>query len=320
MSPTIHVLTVGNLPRRGPGVLQRFLIQIVAKVTVALLLGPGLIGTALAAEPPPAAAAQQRAWLVGHLVTDMQNVGSFNGNDVARMTSLVNSLADSQVGLLAQFYYLTREKAEQDVALYDLGQTESGGALAQAQAQVAGLLAQLQSQIQQTYAELAALNSGCQTLGQFTYASVPGWCANNQYAIPDAYYSGGCYVGPAYSAAYCGAYAAPVYKIFYNRGSRYNYWTSHGYIQHRVVRTGRLPVVTHAPVVVKHVAPPAIHHQVKARPVGHPQVHAVAHAHPRAAAHHVTHVKAHVAPRAHVQHVAHTAHAAHGSGGHGRRR
>ena len=325
MNALVRILTVGSLPLNGLVRYRRIVTQIVVKFVVAALLGPGLIGTALAVDPPPATAAQQRAWLVGHLVTDMQNVGSFSSADVARMTALVNGLTDDQAALLSQFYFLTRAKAEQDVALYDAGQTQTGDALAQARAQVAGLLAQLQSQIQQTYAELAAANSGCQTLGQLTYASVPGWCADNQYAIPDTYYNGGCYVGPAYSAAYCGAYAAPVYRTFYNQGSRYNWWTSRGYIHHPVVRTARLPKVIHAPAaVVRHVAPPhgkpvvavrkhaaapAVHHVRQSRPAGHPRTHAVAHAH--AAPH--PHV-------AHVAHAAHAAHAAHGSAGHGRRR
>jgi hypothetical protein len=64
------------------------------------------------------------------------------------------------------------------------------------------------------------------------YASVPGWCAYNRYAIPDWYYGNGCYVGPVFSAGYCDAYAVPVYNTFYNRGSRYNYWNSRAYVYH----------------------------------------------------------------------------------------
>ena len=150
------------------------------------------------------------------------------------MVTLVNSLTDDQVGLLARFYYLTREKTEQDAQLYAVQQTESEDALAQAKAQVADLLAQLQSQIQQTYSELATINPGCETLCQVAYASVPGWCAYNQYAIPDWYYNNGCYVGPVYSAGYCGAYAVPVYNAFYNRAATTTSGTA-GYTQHRQI-------------------------------------------------------------------------------------
>jgi len=337
MTPAIHIPTTGGPEKRAPGICQRILIRIAVKVMVVALFGPGLIGTAFAIEQPPATASQQRAWLVGHLVTDMQNVGSFTSSDLARMTSLVNALTDQQASLLAQFYYLTREKTEQDTQLYDVGQSDTAAALAQAKAQAAGVLAQLQNQIQQLYSELASINSGCQTLCQVAYASVPGWCAYNQYAIPDAYYSNGCYVGPVYSANYCGAYAVPVYKVFYNHGSHYNWWSRKAYIHKKIAPIARLPKVIHAPAaVVKHVAPvqhkpvaivkkhAAAHvvHVNKARPASRAHArahttHVAAHSHPKAAAHRVAHVRAHAAPRAHVQHAAH---ASHGSGGHGRRK
>jgi hypothetical protein len=195
-----------------------------------------LTGTSLAIDQPPETAPQQRAWLLSCLVTDMQSVGSFTSDDIARTVTLVNTLTDEQVSLLARFYYLTRAKTEQDAHLYavQLGDTEE--ALAQAKAQVADLLTQQHNQIEQTYSELATINPGCQTLCQIAYASVPGWCAYNRYAIPDWYYNNGCYVGPVFSAGYCGAYAFPVYSTFYNRGSRYNYWNSRAYIHNSITR------------------------------------------------------------------------------------
>ena len=167
----------------------------------------------------------------------MQSVGSFKSDDIAQTVTLVNSLTDDQVSLLARFYYLTRAKTEQDAQLYAVQQTDTGEALAQAKAQVADLLTQLHNQIEQTYSELATINPGCETLCQVAYASVPGWCAYNQYAIPDWYYNNGCYVGPVFSAGYCGAYAVPVYSTFYNRGSRYNYWNSRAYVHNNITRT-----------------------------------------------------------------------------------
>jgi hypothetical protein len=214
------------------------LTKIAVKVLVAFVLAPGLIGTARAVDQPPETAPQQRAWLLSHLVTDMQSVGSFTSDDIAQMITLVNTLTDDQASLLAQYYYLTREKTEQDASLYAVQQTEGDDALAQAKAQVAELLAQLQSQIQQTYSDVATINPGCETLCQIAYASVPGWCAYNQYAVPDWYYSNGCYVGPCYSENYCGAYAVPVYNVFYNHGSRYNWWTSRNYFHNNIVRIG----------------------------------------------------------------------------------
>jgi hypothetical protein len=308
-------------------------------LAAAVLLVIGLTGTALAIEQPPATAPQQRAWLLSHLVTDMQSVGSFMSDDIARMVTLVKALTDDQASLLARFYYLTREKAEQDASLYAVQQTEGDDALAQAKAEVAGVLAQLQSQIQQTYSEVATINPGCETLCQFAYASVPGWCAYNQYAVPDSYYSNGCYVGPAYSAGYCGGYAVPVYQTFYNRHSHYNYWSSRSYVHNNVVRIGHgahwnpavtgarhpnavahngavtanrnalpvprhsnpLPKVNHAPAAVARHNAPKLHNPAA---VARNQVHASGanHSQPHAMAH--SQPKSGTHPKAHAQ--AHT--------------
>ena len=135
------LLHTGKIRQRRPA-------EFAAMVFVAILLAFGMTGTAVAMDQPPDTAPQQRAWLTSHLVTDMQSVGRFTSNDIAQMVTLVNSLTDDQVNLLARFYFLTREKTEQDAQLYAVQQTESGDALAQAKAQVADLLTQLHNQIQ----------------------------------------------------------------------------------------------------------------------------------------------------------------------------
>jgi hypothetical protein len=181
-------------------------------------------------------------------------------------------------------------------------------------------------------------------LCQIAYASVPGWCAYNQYAIPDWYYGNGCYVGPVCSAGYCGAYAVPVYNTFYNRGSRYNYWNSRTFVHNNITRIAhwhdaisRIHGSQHGPTVAMHhnVAPVL---KVNRSPLAlakhnnsHPRTRAVAHSRPKAAAHPKARTLAHAAPRPHPQHVAHVArprhvaHAhpqhvarAHAQSGHGR--
>ena len=83
----------------------------------AVLLGVFLTaGTALAIDQPPQGAEQQRAWLVGHMVGDMQALGTFDGNALAKLPGIVSSLTDEQVALLAQYYFLTRSKTVQDAA------------------------------------------------------------------------------------------------------------------------------------------------------------------------------------------------------------
>jgi hypothetical protein len=337
MNHAIDILATGGPEERAPGICQRMLAQITFKLAMVLTVALGLTGTAFAIEQPPDTAPQQRAWLLSHLVTDMQSVGSFTGGEIGQMVTLVNSLTDDQISLLTRFYFLTREKTEQDAQLYAVQQTDTDEALAQAKAQVADLLTQLQNQIQQTYSELAASDSGCQTLCQIAYASIPGWCAYNQYAIPDWYYSNGCYVGPAYSANYCGGYAVPVYNAFHNRGSRYNYWNSRNYLHNNIARIGHygtnhvhgsqpgfavkanhnatpvlkynkpLSKVNHAPLAFAKHNTPTFHNPaslVKNHVVSHAQQ-SVTHNHPNSAAHPKAHAQAHATP--HPQHVAHAA-------------
>jgi hypothetical protein len=74
--------------------------MIAIKTLVAFLLATFLTtGRALAIDQPPQYPQQQRAWLIGHLVTDMDALGVFDGNALARVPSIINSLTDDQVAL-----------------------------------------------------------------------------------------------------------------------------------------------------------------------------------------------------------------------------
>ena len=229
-------------PRGAEHNLRRRATGLAAKVLATALLLVCLSGTCQAMDQPPAAAPQQRAWPLNHLVADMRSTGSFPSPDLAEVASLLNSLTDDQISLLAQYYCLTRAKTEQDARLFAIELSETQEALAQAKAECADLLTQQQVQIEQTYADLAPLNASCQTLCQVAYASIPGWCAFNRYAVPVWYYNGGCYVGPVFSAVYCGTYAAPLYRIFYDLGSRDNYWNSRAYLHNNLTR---ITIVAH---------------------------------------------------------------------------
>ena len=90
--------------------LRRQAAGLAAKALATVLVLACLTGTCLATDQPPETAPQQRAWLLSRLVTDMQSVGSFTSDDIARTVTLVNSLTDDQVSLLARFYYLTRAR------------------------------------------------------------------------------------------------------------------------------------------------------------------------------------------------------------------
>ena len=100
-----------------------------------------MAGTAFAIDQPPQEPDQQRAWLVGHLVTDMEALGTFDGNALAKVPGIVNALTEDQVALLAQYYYLTRSKTEQDASLYAMQQQgDTDEQVNAAKAEVADLL------------------------------------------------------------------------------------------------------------------------------------------------------------------------------------
>ena len=192
-------------------------------VTTAFLLMLFLLaGTAFAIDQPPQEPEQLRPWLVGHLVTDMEALGTFDGTTLAKVPGIVNALTDDQVALLAQYYFLTRSKTEQDAGIYSLQQ--QGYAEEQvngAKAEVADLLTEMNDQTVACYDQFVSMPEPVQYLAQICYASVPGWCCHARCFVPDWYYDNGCYVGPCYNAAYAGIWGVPVYNAYYNHGSHF---------------------------------------------------------------------------------------------------
>ena len=178
--------------------------------------------TAPAMDQPPQNAQQQRDWLIGHLTTDMQALGSFDAAAAAKLPSTVNSLTDNQVALLAQYYFLTRSKAEQDAYLYALQQQGSTTAqIAAAQAQIADLLAAMNQEIAACYAALAAMPQPVVYCSQVCYASVPGWCCHVGCFVPGWYFNNGCYVGPCLQIGWSGPWGIPVCKVFFDVHSHF---------------------------------------------------------------------------------------------------
>ncbi len=117
-----------------------------------------MAGTALAIDRPPQDPQQQRAWLVGHLVTDMEALGTFDGNTLAKVPGIVNALTDEQVALLAQYYFLTRSKTEQDASLYAMQQQGyADQQVNEAKAEIANLLTTMNDQIEACYAQFTPM-------------------------------------------------------------------------------------------------------------------------------------------------------------------
>ena len=189
---------------------------------VGVVLAIWTAGSCPAMDQPPRDFDQQRAWLVGHLVTDMEALGTFDGNALAKVPAIVNNLTDDQVALLAQYYFLTRSKTEQDASLYAMQQ--QGYAEEQvnsAKAEIADLLTTMNDQIEACYQQFVPMPQPVLYLAQVCYASVPGWCCHARCFVPEWYYDNGCFVGPCFDAGYAGFYAAPVYRAYYDHGSRF---------------------------------------------------------------------------------------------------
>jgi hypothetical protein len=176
---------------------------------MAILLALVLAGAALAVERPPVRPEQQRAWLAGRLAADMRATGMFSTSETAETMSLVGSLTEEQVVLLARLYCLMREMVEQDGRLLVVELSET--------------LLRLRRAIRRAYWELAAISPRCETLCQFAYASIPGWCARYRHVVPDWYFRGGCFVGPCRSVWYGGAYSIRAYRTYHDRFSQ-NGW------------------------------------------------------------------------------------------------
>ena len=201
--------------------------KILTRTAVFLLAVFLMAATAFAIDQPPQDSEQLRPWLVGHLVTDMEALGTFDGNALAKVPTIVNALSDDQVALLAQYYYLTRSKTEQDASLYAMQQQgNTDEQVNAAKAQVADLLTMMNDQTVACYDEFATMPQPVQYLAQICYASVPGWCCHARCFVPDWYYDNGCYVGPCFNAAYAGGWAVPICNAYYDHGSHF-YTTYH---------------------------------------------------------------------------------------------
>ena len=175
-----------------------------------------------AIDQPPQEPEQLRAWLVGHLVTDMEALGTFDGNTLAKVPGIVNALTDDQVALLAQYYYLTRSKTEQDASLYSLQQQGyAEDQVNEAKAPIDDLLTEMNDQTVACYDLFLTMPEPVQYLAQICYASVPGWCCHARCYVPEWYYNDGCFVGPCFNAAYAGGWAVPICNAYYNQGSHF---------------------------------------------------------------------------------------------------
>ena len=169
----------------------------------------------------------------------MQALGTFDGNTLAKVPGIINALTDDQVALLAQYYYLTRSKTEQDAYLYSLQQQGyADQQVNEAKADIGDLLTTMNNQIEACYAQFTPMPEPVQYVAQVCYASVPGWCCQARCYVPEWYYANGCYVGPCFNAIYAGPWTVPVCNAYFNHRSHfysvYHNVARNTYINHSV--------------------------------------------------------------------------------------
>jgi hypothetical protein len=202
------------------------------RVAVALVCFFFVGAVAWAIDRPPAPRELQKAWLAGNLATDMQASGIFGPRDYQQASGFIRYLKPQEIQSLADLYYRTRSRAEQDVRRQQLLQAQvnpeqvsPGPAQPVPPKPITAEPDQTPAQQEQAKAEREELDKLCaqlasarkpvQSLSGLIYASLPGWCAKQyQGAVPSSYYANGLYVGPLSSAAYAGPYATAVYNVY----------------------------------------------------------------------------------------------------------
>ena len=203
----------------APPVLRR---RTAMPFVVAVVLTLCTAGSCPAVDQPPQEPEQQRAWLVGHLITDMEALGVFDGTTLAKVPGIVNALTDEQVALVSQFYYLTRAKTLQDASLYAMQQQGySDEQVNEAKAAVADVLTAMHDEIVACREQFILMPRPLVYLANIIYASVPGWCCRARCYVPDWYYDDGYYVGPCFDSTYAGVWAVPVCRTFFDRHSHF---------------------------------------------------------------------------------------------------
>jgi hypothetical protein len=192
--------------------------------TLAVLLLTAFLplGNAMAVDAPPQEPQQQRLWLAVHLLADMEALGTFDQNAIAAVPAIINTATDSQVALLAQYYYLTRSKTDQDAYLFSLPQYGYTAADVNAvQGQAAEVLTMINGQLAGCHNQFALMPQPIQYIAQLIYASVPGWCCGAGCFVPEWYYINGCFVGPCLNSAFAGVWAVPICAAYYDHGSHF---------------------------------------------------------------------------------------------------
>ena len=175
---------------------------------------------AAAVDKPPEQPTSQRSWLVENLCCDMTSTPDpFTKQDVGRIRAVSNprpraswGVGDHEVALLADYYYRTRARAEEDLQLQQLSsQNQEQRPDAQQAAVISEGLKRARADRQAIATlggQLAGKGRAVQNLRRFIDASLPGFRSRENLVLtappsnPDPRYGSSDYVGPVYPVPY----------------------------------------------------------------------------------------------------------------------
>ena len=217
-------------------------------VTVLCCLAIGRYAGAM--DKPPEAPENQRSWLRGGLLNDMTETekrmpGTFATREYARAKALANpsaspslKISDEDVDLLADYYYRTRARAEEDLQQFQRQLPRAGqfpGQLPNPQ-QAGPTDEELKAAkadregISALGGKLADKGDAVKSLSELIYASLPGFCLHQQQTLPASYFDFDQrnaklnFTGPVYDRTFAGCYAAPIDICVNAAAARQAYW------------------------------------------------------------------------------------------------
>ncbi len=181
--------------------------------------------------PPHGRTRQQHDWLREHLAADMGTINTFPNDAFDEMRRMVTRATRDETDLLADYYELSRKVAEREVRQIVQAQIAQAQVIQAQAAQAQGVQPQAvqppavpqedaqakadREGLRELSRTLAAARNPASKVGEYIYASLPGWCAQQEaQLVPSSFYGDGQYVGPLDSEASAGRHAGYVYTAY----------------------------------------------------------------------------------------------------------
>jgi hypothetical protein len=177
--------------------------------------------------------------------------GTLTTREYARAKAITNpnaspkfKVGDDDVALLAEYYYRTRARAEEDLRQIQsqLAEPAQGRIPNPKQASTIdeepNAAKADREEISALGGKLAGKANAVKSLSELVYTSLPGYCLHQTQTLPASYFdlnqgTGALsYVGPVHDPVYAGSYATPIDAYVNADAARHAYWPRHVYWWH----------------------------------------------------------------------------------------